>query len=54
MVFKLFEKVHFLQFCAGLSEKPKSVKVIYMYASESSHYTLLENGIVYRCLSHVL
>ena len=34
-------KVYFLQFCADLSKKPKSVKVIYIYASESSHYFLI-------------
>ena len=30
----------FLQFCVDLSKKPKFVKAIYIYASESSHYTL--------------
>ena len=44
------KKVHFLQFCADLSKKPKSVKAIYINASKSSHYTLSENGMVYRCL----
>ena len=43
MVCKLSKKVHFLQFCADLSKKSKSVKAIYIYASESSHYTLSEN-----------
>ena len=52
MVLKLSKKVHFLQFCADLSKKSKSVKAIYIYASESSHYTLWENRIVYRGLSH--
>ena len=52
MVLKLSKKVHFLQFCADLSKKSKSVKAIYIYASESSHYTLSENGMVYRGLSH--
>ena len=52
MVFKLSKKGHFLQFCADLSKKSKSVKAIYIYASESSHYTLSENGMVYRGLSH--
>ena len=45
-------KVHFLQFCADLSKKPKSVKAIYIYETESSDYTLSENDIVYRGLSH--
>ena len=37
------EKVHFLQLCADLSRKPKSVTSVYIYASKSSHYTLSEN-----------
>ena len=41
MIFKLFKKEHFLQFCADISKKSKSVKAIYIYAPpESSHYTL--------------
>ena len=40
MVRQLSKKVQFLQFCADLSKKSKSVKAIYIYASESSHYTL--------------
>ena len=32
--------------CADLSKKSKSVKAIYIYASEGSHNTLLENGMV--------
>ena len=47
MVFKLSKKVHFLQFCADLSKKPKSIKAIYIYESERSRYTLSENDIVY-------
>ena len=56
IVCKLSKKVHVLQFCADLSKKSKSVKAIYIYASESSHYTLSENAIdagkVYSSLSH--
>ena len=52
MVLKLSKKVHFLQFCADLRKKPESVKAIYIYASESSHYTLSQNDIVYRDMSH--
>ena len=37
MVLKLSKTMHFLQFCTDLSKKPKSVKVIYIYESESSH-----------------
>ena len=44
MVCKLSKKGHFLQFRADLSKKSKSVKAIYIYASESSHYTFLENA----------
>ena len=50
MVLKLPKKVQFLQFCADLSKKSKSVKAIYIYASESSHYTLSENDMIYRGL----
>ena len=49
---KLSKKVHFLQFCTDLRKKSKSVKAIYIYASESSHYILSENAMVYRGLSH--
>ena len=52
MVLKLFKKVHFLQSRADLSQKSKSVKVIYIYVSESSYYSLSENDMVYRGLSH--
>ena len=50
MVCKWSKKVHFLQFCADLSKK--SVEVIYIYASESSHYTLSENVMIFGGLSH--
>ena len=52
MVCKLSKKMHFLQFCADLSKKWKFVEAIYIYASESSHYTLSENAMIYRGLSH--
>ena len=52
MVLKLSKIVHFLQFCADLSNKLKSAKIIYIYVSESSHYTHSENDIVYRDLRH--
>ena len=48
MVRKLSKKVYFLPFCAYLSKKSESVETIHIYASESSHYTLPENGMVYR------
>ena len=46
MVCKLSKKVHLLQFCADLSKKYRSVKAIYIYASESSHDTLSENPMI--------
>ena len=52
VVLKMSKKVHFLQFCAVLSKKPESVKTTCIYASESSHYTLSENYMVYRTPSH--
>ena len=32
MVLKLSEELQYLQFCAHLNQKPKSVKTIYIYA----------------------
>ena len=46
------KKCIFLQFCAELSKKCKSVKAIYIYVSVSSHYTLSENSMVYMSLNH--
>ena len=47
MVLKLSKKVHFLQFCADLIKKSKSIKAIYIYASERCRSALSENSIVY-------
>ena len=52
MVLKLSKTVHFLQFWADLSAKPTTALAIYIYASESSRYTLWENAMVYRVRSH--
>ena len=52
MVLKLSKKVHFLQFCTDLSKKFKSIKAIYIYASETSRYTFSENGIVYYAMTY--
>ena len=41
------KKVHLLQIFFDFSKKPKSVKAIYIYASESSHCTLSEGGMVW-------
>ena len=51
MVLKL-HKSAFLQFCADLSEKSKAIKAIYMYASESSRYTLSEIDVVYYAMTY--
>ena len=52
MVLKLSKKVHFLQFCVDFSKKPKSIKAIYIYASERSRYALSENCIVYYAMTY--
>ena len=46
MAVKMSKKMHFLQFCADLGKKSKSIKAILIYASERSRYTLSENGII--------
>ena len=46
-VCKLSKKGHFLQFCADLCKKSKSIKAIYIYVSNRPHYALWENAIVY-------
>ena len=48
MVLKLPQKVHFLQICADISKKSKSIKAIYFYPSERPHHALSENNIFYR------
>ena len=50
--FWLAEKSVFLQFCTDPSKKSNSITAIYIYASESSYYSLSENDMVYRGLSH--
>ena len=52
MVLKLSKRVHFLQFCADLSKKCRSIKDIYIYASERSRYALSENGIIYYAMTY--
>ena len=46
IVLKLSKNGHILQICADLSNKSKSIKAIYIYASERHCYALSENGIV--------
>ena len=49
----LKQKSAFLQILErNLRKKCKSVTTIYIYATESSHYTLSENDMVYRRLSY--
>ena len=52
MVLELSKKVYFLQFCGDISKKSES-KQIYIYASESSHDTHSENGMVCRSLTAI-
>ena len=52
MVLKLSKIVYFLQICADVRKKSKSIKVIYLYPSERPHQTLLENSMFYWCLSN--
>ena len=52
MVLTLSKKVHFLQFCAKLSKKSKSVKEIYIYSSKKSRYALSRNGAVYSVVTY--
>ena len=52
MVLKLLKIVHFLQICADLNKKSKSIKAIYLYPSGRPHYALLENSMFYKGLSN--
>ena len=42
--------MHFLQFCADCSKK--SIKAIYIYASETSRHTFSENSSVYYVVTY--
>ena len=52
MVLKLSKKMHFLQFCADFSKESKSIRAVYIYASERSRYAFSENGIVYYAMTY--
>ena len=52
MVLKLPKIVHFLEICADLGKRSKSIKAIYLYSSERPHHALLENNMFYRGLSN--
>ena len=54
MVFKLAKIVSFLQCFADISKKSKAVIAIYVYASESSRFALLENGVGCYAMIHSL
>ena len=51
MVLKLSKIVSFLQFLANFSKKSNAVIAIYVYATESSHFALLENDIGYDAMA---
>ena len=51
MVLKLSKILSFLQFFSDVSKKSNAVIAIYIYASESSRFTLLENGIGYYAMT---
>ena len=50
MVLKLSKIVSFSQFFADISKKSKIVTTIYVYASKSSRFILLKNGVGYYAL----
>ena len=50
---KLSKKVHFLKFCADPSKKSKSIKAMYIHATERFCCTLTENGIVYYAMTYL-
>ena len=51
MILKLSRKVCFFNFVLISAKKYKYVKVIYVYASETSRYALSENVIVYYAMT---
>ena len=52
MVLELSKKVRFLQFCADLSKKSRSIKAIYINVSGRSRYPLSANGFVYYVMTY--
>ena len=52
MVLKFSKKVHFLQRFADLRKKSKSIKAVYIKASERSRYALSGNVIVYYAMTY--
>ena len=54
MVLKWSKTVSFQQFFANVRKTPKAIIAIYVYASEISRFTFLENGIGYCAISQSL
>ena len=54
LVLKLSKILFFLQFFANISENSKTVVAIYVYASESSCFTFLKNGVGYYAIIYSL
>ena len=54
MALKLSKIVSFLQISANFSWKSKAVIAIYVYASKSSCFALLENGVGYCAMIKIL
>ena len=54
MVLILSKSVPFLQFFLMSAKKSKAVIAIYVYASESSRFALLENGSGYYAMTLIL
>ena len=52
MVLKLPTTLHFLQICADLRKKSKSIKAVYLYPSDRPHHAFSENSMFYRGLSN--
>ena len=46
MVLKLPKIVNFLQICADIGKKSKSIKAIYLDPSERPHHALSENSVL--------
>ena len=51
MVLELSKIICFLQVFADVSQKSKAVIAIYVYASESSRFVLLKNGVGYYAMT---
>ena len=52
MVLRLSKNLSFFAICADLRKKSKSIKAIYLYASERARFTISENGIAYYAMTY--